>query len=71
LNLFKVLPVILTLNMKLKELFCLTKICLWTNLNILIGLAVFQTDTEVFTVCDKDSEIYNALISYLFFYGQN
>ena len=45
--------------------------CLWTNLNIIIGLAVFQTDTEVFTVCDQDSEIYNALICYLFLYGQN
>lgn len=48
-----------------------TKMCLWTNLNIIIGLAVFQTDIEVFTVCDQDSEIYNALVCYLFLYGQN
>jgi len=62
LKLFKVLLVILTLNMKLQELFCPTKMCLWTNLNIIIGLVIFQTDTEVFTVCDQDGEIYNVLI---------
>ena len=48
-----------------------TKMCLWTNLNIITGLVVFQTDIKVFIVCDQDSEIYNALVCYLFLYGQN
>lgn len=44
------------------------QMCLWTNFNIIIGLAVFQTDTDV---CDQDSEIDNSLICCLFLCGQN
>jgi len=63
------LPVILTLNMKLQELFCPQRcVC---GQNIFIGLAVFQIDIEVSTVYDQDSEMYNALVYYLFIYGQN
>jgi len=55
--------------MKLQELFCPQRcVC---GQNIFIGLAAFQTDVEVFTVYDQDSEIYNALVCYLFLYGQN